>query len=164
MKGYTEERRNAVLAKMAGPERKSIAAIAKEEGISAATLYQWRNRAREKGMLLPDQADAPEGWSSRDKFNAVLETAPLGETERADYARARGLYPEQIERWREACAGANAPDRDANRELQKQRREDRSRIRELNGEIARKDKALAETAALLTLSKKAGAIWGDGGE
>jgi hypothetical protein len=32
----------------------------------------------------------------------------------------------------------------------------------LERELRRKDKALAETAALLTLRKKAQAIWGDG--
>ena len=37
------------------------------------------------------------------------------------------------------------------------------RIRELERELYRKEKALAETAALLVLKKKAQAIWGDEG-
>ncbi|MCP3972552.1 MAG: hypothetical protein GY717_19965, partial [Rhodobacteraceae bacterium] len=46
-----------------------------EEGISEATLHKWRAEARGKGQLLPDADAGPEGWSSRDKFAAVLETA-----------------------------------------------------------------------------------------
>ncbi|MGS0467605.1 transposase [Cobetia marina] len=53
-----------------------MAEVAQEEGISAATLYNWRQKARQAGRFLPDQSDNPKGWSSQDKFHAVLETAP----------------------------------------------------------------------------------------
>ena len=69
------------MAKMSRPARKSIAEISREEGISSATLYAWRKAARAEGKLLPDYDDAPEGWSAADKFNAVLETAALSETQ-----------------------------------------------------------------------------------
>jgi len=48
-----------------------------EEGISEATLHKWRSAARGKGRLLPDADAGPQGWSSRRKFAAVLETAVL---------------------------------------------------------------------------------------
>ena len=91
-----------------------------------------------------------------------METAPLNESERAEYGRKRGLYPQQITAWRKACesatdwAGARgqqqaAVDREARREARSLKREPR-----------RKEKALAETAALLTLSKQVRAIWGEG--
>ena len=38
------------------------------------------------------------------------------------------------------------------------------RIKELERDLARKEKALAEAAALMILRKKAEAIWGRGGE
>jgi len=56
---------------------------------------------------MPDGDHTPEGWSSRDKFAAVLETAALSEAEVAEYCRKRGLYPEQIRAWRSACEQAN---------------------------------------------------------
>jgi transposase-like protein len=76
---------------MSGPGRKSIAEISREEGISSATLYAWRKAARAEGQLLPDSDDTPEGWSAADKFNAVLETAALSETQLSEYCRRQGL-------------------------------------------------------------------------
>ncbi len=161
MKRYPPERKQAVLSKMAGPDRKSIPEISREEGISEPTLYAWRNQARREGRLMPDADDSPEGWSSRDKFNAVLETAALNEQSLAEYCRRKGLYPEQIARWKEACVQANDWDRTENATLARQRREDRQRLQQQEKELRRKDKALAEAAALLVLPKKLRAIWGE---
>ena len=158
MKKIPEERKEAILAKMSGPDRKPMATIAAEEGVSTATLYNWRKRAREEGRLLPDHDDSPEGWSSRDKFNAVLETAALSEAELSEYCRRHGLYPEQIRRWREACAQANDYEASRNEELRRQQREERRQMRKVQSELRRKDKALAEAAALLVLQKKVEAI------
>ena len=149
------------MAKMSGPARKSIAEISREEGISSATLYAWRKAARAEGKLLPDYDDAPEGWSAADKFNAVLETAALSETQLSEYCRKQGLYSAQITRWREACARANAWSATENAQLAKQKRGDRDRIRELERDLTRKEKALAEAAALLILQKNVRALWGE---
>ena len=87
---YSPERKEAVLRKMMPPHNQSIKELAREEGISEATLFNWRKQAREKGLLLPDSDSVPEGWSSRDKFAAVLETAALNENELAEYCRKKG--------------------------------------------------------------------------
>jgi transposase-like protein len=162
MKGYSKERKEAIIAKMRGPHRKSIAEIAHEESISEPTLYNWRNQARREGVLLPDYDESPEGWSSRDKFNAVLESAAFSEAELSEYCRKKGLYPDQVRQWRSACEEANGWDRNENADLARKKRDDRQRIRELERELNRKEKALAETAALIELRKKVEAIWGDG--
>lgn len=101
--GYPKERKEAVLNKMMPPHNKSIPDLAEEEGISTATLYHWRNEARLQGKLMPDADLTPQGWSSQDKFAAVLETAALNEAELAEYCRKRGLFPEQIQTWKQAC-------------------------------------------------------------
>jgi transposase-like protein len=161
MKSIPEERRDAIIAKMTGSQRKTIAELAKEENISTTTLYNWRNHARSKGEIMPDHDDAPEGWSALDKFNVVLKSASLSEQQLSEYCRSQGLYPEQIARWREACQDAN--DWDSTRKMQQvqQLRAEKKKINKLEKELLRKDKALAETAALLVLSKKASEIWGD---
>ena len=158
---YSEERKEAVLKKMMPPHNRAIPDIAKEESISEATLYAWRGEARDKGRLLPDGDSTPEGWSSRDKFAAVLETATLSEIEIGEYCRKRGLYLEQIQAWRQACEQANDWRQGEKQRQQEAQRADRKRLRELEKELERKDKALAETAALLVLRKKAQAIWGE---
>ena len=158
---YLKECKEAVLKKMLPPNPQPIPQIAREEGISEATLYNWRKAARAEGRLLPDGERTPAGWRSADKFAAVLETASMNEAELSEYCRERGLYPAQIQQWREACAQANDWDRSQNKRLQEARRQDEKRIRTLEKELRKKEKALAETAALLVLSKKLEAIWGE---
>ncbi len=158
---YSPERKEAVLRKMMPPHNRPIKQLAQEEGISEATLFNWRKQAREKGLLLPDGDSGPSGWSARDKFAAVLETASLNETKLAEYCRTKGIYPEQLSQWHKACEQANDWDRENDRRLKKEKKADLKRIRKLKKELRRKEKALAETAALLVLQKKAQAIWGD---
>jgi len=149
---------------MLPPNTMAIRHLSQEEGISEATLHKWRAAARGKGRLLPDADVGPHGWSSRDKFAAVLETAALNEADLAEYCRKRGLYPAQI-----AASGPRANRRmtgpdfkicASTARLGQATKEEKKRIKDLERELARKDRALAETAALLVLRKKASAIWG----
>ena len=90
----------------------------------------------------------------------------MNETEQAEKIRSKSLCVEEIRSWREACLDgldglASGRDRDNVRELREELTSHRGRLKELERELRRKEKALAETAALLTLRKKAQAIWGD---
>jgi transposase-like protein len=158
---YPDERKEAILKKMLPPNNKTIKELAEEEGISEATLYNWRKAARAEGRLLPNGDSTPSGWNAADKFAAVVETAALNEAELSIYCRERGLYPEQIQQWREACEQANDWDRTQNKRLKEARKADQKRLKELERDLRHKEKALAETAALLVLRKKAEAIWGE---
>jgi len=160
--GYPSDRKEAILNKMVPPNNKTIKGLAQAEGIAEATLYNWRKAARAAGRLLLDGETTPAGWSATDKFAAVVETAALNEAQLLAYYREKGLYPEQICHWRVACEQANHWDRTQNRRLKETRREDEQRIWELERELREKEKALAETAALLVLRKKARAIWREG--
>lgn len=144
------------------PHNVPIAQLAEETGISDVTLYTWRKQARVEGVAVPADGKNPEKWSSEDKFAIVLETASLNEVERSEYCRRKGLYVEQIEAWRKACQQANANSVAQAKALREQRKKDRRQINKLERELNRKEKALAEAAALLVLQKKAQAIWGDG--
>jgi transposase-like protein len=158
---YSKKRREAILKKMLPPENKTIPEIAAEDGISTGTLYNWRKSARAEGRLVPDGDSTPEGWTSRDKFAAVLETAAMNEEQVAEYCRKRGLFPEQLSQWREACEEANDWDHLQGKKLRTARKGDRKRMKKLESELRRKEKALAETAALLVLSKKVAVLWGE---
>jgi hypothetical protein len=97
--------------------------------------------------------------NSEQKFAVVVETASFNEVELSEYCRRKGLYPEQIQAWRKACMQANAP---AMPQIdQTQARVQAKQVKQLEAEVRRKDKALAETAALLVLQKKVQAIWGE---
>ena len=106
-----------------------------------------------RGNLCPTLLPGPEGWSSRDKLAAVLETAALSEADLGEYCRKRGLYPAQITAWRTTCEQANDGDRASTVRLGQASKEEKKRIKDLERELARKDRALAETAALLVLRK-----------
>ena len=54
---YSEERKEAVLAKLLPPHNRTIAELAEEEGISTATLYAWRRQARGEGSPAPARLD-----------------------------------------------------------------------------------------------------------
>jgi transposase-like protein len=163
---YSNERKASVIGKMLPPHNIPLQRLSQEEGISIGTLSRWRAEARARGKLLPDGQAGPEGWTARDKFAAVIETAAMNEVELSEYCRSRGLYPEQIRVWREACERANDWDRAASRQIARETKDDKKRIRDLERELARKEKALAEAAALMVLRKKADAIWGprEGGD
>lgn len=157
---YPAERKAAVIARMLPPHNVPLRQLSQEEGISEGTLSRWRSEARSKGQFLPDANAGPEGWSTRDKFAAVVETAAMNETELSEYCRRRGLYREQLSAWRAACERANDWDRSAARQIARETKDDRKRIQQLERELMRKEKALAEAAALTILRKKADAIWG----
>jgi transposase-like protein len=161
---YSKKRKEAVLKKMMAPHNRSIKELAAEEGITEATLYNWRNKARKQGLLLPDSDTGPSGWTARDKFAAVLESGSLNEQEKAEYCRRKGIYPEQLAQWQSACEVANDWDRQSAEVLKNEKKASQKRIKELEKELHRKEKALAETAALLVLRKKAEAIWGNSEE
>lgn len=161
MKHYSAERKEALLRQMMPPMNKLISELARENGISEQTLYTWRRNLKAQGVPVPGNGKNAEDWSSKDKFGVVLETAGLNEAELAEYCRRKGLFIEQIAAWRTACQEANAHTAERTRDQREQSKTDRKRIKQLEKELLRKEKALAEAAALIILRKKAQAIWGE---
>ena len=158
---YSPELKEALLRRMLPPNNESISKIAKEEGLSEQTLRNWRDKARKEGYAVPGTEATPDNWSTQDKFLTVVETAVLSETELAEYARKKGLYVEQIKDWKDACMNANGGIAKEAARLNRELKESQKERKKLERELQRKEKALAETAALLVLSKKANAIWGE---
>ena len=111
---------------------------------------------------MPADSSNPEKWSGENKLAVVIETAALNEEELAEYCRGKGLYAEQIGRWREAAISGADTLRPLSALERRELQQERKKTRKLEKELRRKDRALAETAALLVLQKKARAIWGDG--
>jgi transposase len=167
MRRYSEAVKADVRRRMSPPHRQSVAQISAELGIHVVTLYNWRKAWRLQGEVVPASEKDPEGWGATDKFTVVLETAGLNATELSAYCRERGLYPEQVERWRQASQDANEKPvltLKEQKELERLRAQDQREIKRLKQELRRKEKALAEAAALLIASKKIQAFWGEDGD
>ena len=146
---------------MLPPGSMSVRRISRETGITEATLYRWRKKAVNQGAFVSEVTTNSGKRSPEEKFAIVLETAPLNEAELSEYCRKKGLYPEQVAEWKTACIQGNAPSASRQQAISKEHKKDKKAIKNLRRELNRKDKALAETAALLVLAKKARAIWGE---
>lgn len=151
------------MRRMLSPMHISMPELAKASGISEATLYLWRKQTMaNQGEGMTGQSKHPGKWSSSQKFAIVVETVSFNEAELAEYCRKKGLYVEQVKAWRAACEKANAGTAELTQQIRAAKATDQKRIKELERELHRKERALAETAALLILRKKANAIWGTG--
>ena len=97
-------------------------------------------------------AKRPQDWTAEEKLQAVIEAAGLPEAELGEFLRRQGLHEAQLQQWRDGVlAGLEQHTKRGSRKSSPEAR----RVRELERELARKEKALAEAAALLVLKKKA---------
>ena len=159
MAKYPAELKASVIQKMMPPHNVPVAQLERETGISNVTLYTWRKQAREQGAPVPGDGKNPEQWSAENRFSVLMETAALNSAELSEYCRSKGLYPEQVTRWKaDFIAGSEQPAAQRQQQRATQRQE-RKRIQQLEKELLRKDRALAETTALLVLSKKVETLW-----
>lgn len=161
MAHYSTERKEAVLKKLLPPYSRTVAEVAKEEGIHIGTLYNWKKALRESGAVVPDSNTSSEQWSAQTKLAVVAETFSMTEHELSHYCREKGLYPEQIKEWRGECMQGFKSQKEREAEVKKQTKADKREIKELKKELRHKEKALAETAALLVLRKKLRAFYGE---
>ena len=163
---YTEKFKARMVEKLAGPSSITGVQLAAETGVPAPTLSRWLKEAttlRAKMAKRQDEEDqmleATEGpeRSPEEKFSLVLEAASIPEAQLGEWLRRKGIHAAQLEEWRSvALSGFKGQ-----AEQRKDKAADARQIRQLERELARKDKALAEAAALLVLQKKVQAIWGD---
>ncbi len=152
------ELKEQALMRLLPPYSWSLRQVANEIGSSPSTIFTWRKQLEDEGLLMPREDENTE-WSAEQIFTFVLESALLSEIELAEYCREKGLYVDQIKQWKQSCIKANIPDAVKVVERAKESRFDRKRIKCLEKELNRKDKALAETAALLVLREKFNALW-----
>lgn len=159
MTHYSDELKASIIARMLPPQNASVSVLAKETGIPKDTLYCWRLKARGQSGVGLDQVRSIGGFSSEERFAILLETASFNELELGEYCRRKGLYPEQIAQWKAAFIQGASPA--ASKSERDQLQQQAKTIKQLQSELHRKDRALAEAAALLVLQKKVQALWGD---
>jgi transposase-like protein len=103
-------------------------------------------------------------WSVEARFSAIVETATMSELDLGEYCREKGLYPEQIKEWKAEFIASLTGNTVSSQQEKTQGKGDKKRINQLEKELRRKEKALAEAAALLILGKKLQAFYGEGSE
>ena len=154
-KGYTDSFKETIVGKMSGPRARSAGSLSAEIGIPQSTLSRWLRQYGNPAGGTMSSKGKPGKRSAEEKLQTVQDYDNQPDEEsRGRLLRERGLYSVEIERWRADMLAALKST--SNRNDPKDRR-----IKELERELRRKEKALAETAALLTLKKTAQQIWGD---
>jgi len=167
---YSQAFRQKMVQKMTGPRARSASQLAAEVGLPQPTLSRWLREAttvetmkRKRKSQSPKKPAAaaprrPQDWTPAEKLRVVLEASHLGDEELGAFLRREGLREEHLDQWRrDATAALTAPSRQEKKEANKEK----LKIRALEREVRRKDKALAETAALLVLQKKLRSIYAD---
>lgn len=140
MARYGQAFKDKAVARLLPPESAALEVVAREVGVGAGTL---------------------ERWTAGGRLEAVITTAAMSEAAKSAWCREHGAYPAELDQWRASCTTALADPEDV-RASPQATRADRKRIKALEREVQRKDRALAETAALLVLSKKVAAIFHPG--
>lgn len=151
MNEYSEAFKSNMVRKMLPPGAVSAYALAAETGLNQPTLSRWLKEARSVGVM-----DKPaKKWTPSEKLRVVVEASRLSDDKLGEFLRREGLHEAQVTEWR---TSAEASFVDAGRSTRPST--ESKRIKELERELLRKDRALAEAAALLILQKKVAAIWG----
>ena len=161
---YPKEFKEQVLKRLLPPNAESVRRVAEETGVSHQTLRNWMQEAHIHDLVQSLPPEPPSSLSTSEKFRIVVETLSMSEAELSEYARKAGLYVMQIKEWRDICVNANATEDVQKRSMQKELKAVQKENSELRKDLRKKEKALAETAALLVLRKKAEAIWGESGD
>jgi transposase len=129
------------------------------EGMKRAKVKARQKAAKMEGPAAPI-ARRPSEWAPDEKFAAVMEAAAVSDSELGEWLRRKGLREADLAAFREEVREAAVAGMGAKRATSP----DAKRVKELERELKRKEAALAETAALLVLRKKAVALWGEEGD
>lgn len=154
MARYGQAFKDRAVARLLPPESAALEVVSREIGIAVGTLQSWHADALSK----PARGRA---WTAGARLDAVITTASMDESGKSAWCREHGVFPADLALWRASCTTALAEPEEA-RASPQATRQDRKRIKELERDLKRKNAALAETAALLVLSKKLEAIFNKG--
>jgi transposase len=154
---YSEAFQEQALEKVYQRGNRSIRAVASDLNVSYYTLKGWMKKMGTPPPLgRPPREQRPADWTLEDRLTALQESHGLAGEALQAWCRERGLFVHHLAEWKAAfCQGVSGTESRATRRALK---EDNQRLAR---ELTRKEKALAETAALLVLQKKSQALWGD---
>jgi len=136
---------------------RTVESVANDLNVNYHTLKNWMKRgsvSKSKGLAMKEKR--PQDWSAEEQLLALQESHSLSGELLNAWCREHGVFAHQLAGWKTAfCAeGKAAP---GHRELRLLKDEND----QLKRELVRKEKALAEAAALLILQKKFRALWED---
>lgn len=167
---YSHKFKLRMIQRLTSPNAPSANTLSREVDVPQPTLSLWLRQARRLPPMTREHSESahsgepksPKSWSAEEKYRVVLEASTIADADLGEFLRKRGLHAAQLEEWRRVAAeAAKAALSPGNKPSRGQAKADSRRIRELERELLRKDRALAELAALVALKKKLELLWGD---
>lgn len=161
---YSAKFKEKMVVKMLGPNAKSANALSREVGIAQPTLSLWLRQAKMDPMTEDQRKGSPgrpkgqKRWTDAEKIRVVLEAAAAGPEGLGALLRREGLHEPTLAQFRQEVMDAAARGFEAARPARGLSPEQKE-LRKLKKELDRKEKALAEAAALLVLRGKAEALF-----
>jgi len=156
----TEEFKRAAVEKFHSRGSRTVEEVARVLGVSRWSLYQWSKRYGRVGVMKHNRR--PGDRSVGEKLKAVIEFEGLQDEKQGEYLRREGLQSEHIAGWKKSMEAGLEGGGGLTAANRSEWAADKKKIKELERDLQRKDRALAETTALLVLKKKADLIWGSG--
>ena len=162
-------RMQAVEKALCRSSQTSLREIAEGLGVGKSTLNNWitKSRSHELGSVSMDgmfwsnemvKEKRPQDWSLEERLEMVIACGSLDEEALSERCREKGINPHHVKQWKLGFADGSASGSRARQDSES--RNLKHEIKDLKKELRRKEKALAETAALLVLQKIVCAIWG----
>lgn len=148
---YNKAFQSKAVAQLLPPQSQSLELVSQSMGVQIKTLKRWLS----KEQKLAARGPITNGVQ---RLDAVVATASLNELNKGTWCREHGVYLADLECWQAQAAAALTGQPQKILASPKQTQQDKQRIKDLERELLRKERALAETAALLVLSKKLEAI------
>jgi transposase len=155
---YSRSVKMGVLKKVLPPEGRNIASVSRETGISEQTIRNWINEAGSARLDEKAGEKSPRNLSGSEKYQLLMESKKIPSKELGEFLRKRGLHSQHLTLWDQEFVEMV---KDNGKKEKKKVQDLQKKVRELEKELNRKDKALAETAALLVLKKKLDLLMGD---
>lgn len=141
---------------------KTLNNIADDLGVGYSTLQKWIRLAKNNNLEKPENMmsiePSPQDWKRTQRLEAIMHCNAMSEEQRSAYCRENGIYPHHLQAWKSDFLSGNQGLETESKQIQKKLKQE---VKRLQKELNRKDRALSETAALLVLSKKCQAIWGE---
>ena len=163
---YTDAFRRRMIARMTGPRPLSATALAKEVGVPQPTLSKWLREAGTVASMSTPDPKRPvrhaRDLTVQDRVRILAEAADASPEELGGLIRRHGLTTADLDAWKDALEGVGRTPKKAGKSDAE--KAEARRVRALERELARKEKALAEAAAIIVLQKKVQAILGDEGD
>jgi hypothetical protein len=158
---YAEGFMEQALAKVFSREDRTVRSVAEDLNVNYHTLKNWMKResvTKRDGKVIKEKR--PQDWSAEEQLVALHETHGLSGEALQAWCRERGLFAHHLTSWKAGFCAEAAAGTSGTRDW----RALKDQNEQLKRELLRKDKALAEAAALLVLQKKFRALWENEGK